>query len=129
MNALPVVVEQPRKRIYRSAELKAQLVALATAPGASTTGVAVAHGVNPNLLRRWVKQSQAHDGKPGFIPVKLESARPLNNALSDRVPVSQAADTHKSVAVQISKGDIRVQLDIDRPQMLELGAILREVLR
>ena len=33
---------------------KAQLITLCQQPGASVAGVALAHGVNANLLRRWI---------------------------------------------------------------------------
>lgn len=43
--------KEGRLRVYRSAEFKSRLVKLALEPEASVSGVAVAHGVNPNLLR------------------------------------------------------------------------------
>eukprot|EP01038_Epipyxis_sp_PR26KG_P003182 gene3182-4512_t len=58
MSALQTIPKRPA-RVYRAPEFKSQLVKLALEPGASVSGVAVAHGVNPNLLRRWVKESGA----------------------------------------------------------------------
>ncbi|MDD3576660.1 MAG: transposase [Halothiobacillus sp.] len=43
-----------RQRRYHPAEIKAQLITLCQQPGASVAGVALAHGVNANLLRRWI---------------------------------------------------------------------------
>ncbi|OZB73966.1 MAG: hypothetical protein B7X37_07145 [Halothiobacillus sp. 14-55-98] len=45
-----------RQRRHHSPEFKAQLIALCQQPGASVAGVALAHGVNANLLRRWIRQ-------------------------------------------------------------------------
>eukprot|EP01034_Spumella_vulgaris_P046685 gene46685-58210_t len=50
MSALQTIPKRPA-RVYRAPEFKSQLVKLALEPGASVSGVAVAHGVNPNLLR------------------------------------------------------------------------------
>jgi transposase len=41
----------PRRR--HSDELKAKVVAACNAPGASISGVALAHGLNANLVRKW----------------------------------------------------------------------------
>jgi transposase len=44
------------KRTY-SAETKAELLAACRAPGASIAAVASAHGMNANVLHRWLKES------------------------------------------------------------------------
>jgi transposase len=41
----------PRRR--HSAELKAKVLAACDEPGASISGVALAHGLNTNLVRKW----------------------------------------------------------------------------
>jgi len=41
----------PRRR--HSAELKANVLAACNEPGASIAGVALAHGLNANLVRKW----------------------------------------------------------------------------
>jgi transposase len=41
----------PRRR--HSDELKAKVVAVCNEPGASISGVALAHGLNANLVRKW----------------------------------------------------------------------------
>jgi len=49
--------------VRRTAELKQAIVAACLEPGASVAGVALAHGVNANLVRKWIAKSQAA-GKP-----------------------------------------------------------------
>ena len=41
----------PRRR--HSAELKAKVLAACDEPGASISGIALAHGLNANLVRKW----------------------------------------------------------------------------
>jgi transposase-like protein len=48
-----------RRRTY-SEEFKAQVVAASLEPGVSMAAVALANGLNANLLRRWVKESREH---------------------------------------------------------------------
>lgn len=53
---------------------KARLVAACLQPGVSLSGLALAHGVNANVLRRWVKDAKASglptvSSRSAFIPV------------------------------------------------------------
>lgn len=49
------------KRTY-SAQTKAELLAACCAPGASIAAVASAHGMNANVLHRWLKESSPSIG-------------------------------------------------------------------
>lgn len=62
-----------RQRRYHSAEFKAQLITLCQQPGASVAGVALAHGVNANLLHRWIRQHAGSlpQSAPPLVPVEL----------------------------------------------------------
>jgi transposase-like protein len=107
--------------VYRAPEFKSQLVKLALEPGASVSGVAVAHGVNPNLLRRWVKESGALVTPPTFVPVRIEAG-------IDR-HIQTPASNCQRVEVNIDHGELRIAFKVDPSQMVELGQVLREVLR
>ena len=48
-----------RRRRRHSAEFKADAVAACTRVGVSIASVALTHGVNANLLRRWVLAAEA----------------------------------------------------------------------
>ena len=61
-----------RSRRTHPIEFKAELVAMCHQPGISVSAVALAHGVNANLLRRWMKQFPVDAKFPvAPIPVKL----------------------------------------------------------
>jgi transposase len=47
--------EHRKTRRRHSAEFKSQVVEACSVPGASTAGVALAFGVNANLVRQWRK--------------------------------------------------------------------------
>jgi transposase len=58
---------------------KDRLVAACLEPGVSVSRLALEHGVNANLLRKWIKkltqtQSLPPSSPPAFIPVQIESA-------------------------------------------------------
>ena len=46
-----------RRRRVHSAEFKTQAVQASQQPGVSMASVAMAHGINANLLRRWVHEA------------------------------------------------------------------------
>ena len=73
----------PRRQ--HSPELKRQVVDECRQPGASVAGVALTHGLNANLVRRWRAEQgvvpPSRRGPPetdlGFVPIRLEPVSPL----------------------------------------------------
>ena len=79
-------VEGQRRRRRHSAQFKAQVVQ-ACGPGVSVAAVALAHGLNANLVRRWLKGSEtgctgvvtlktSQPPTAAFVPVQVKSAGP-----------------------------------------------------
>lgn len=91
-----------RPRVKRSPQFKADLVSLALEPGASHSAVAVAAGVNPNLLRRWVKQSLSQLTAPAFAKVAVHG---------DRGSPSQAC-AEPLIPILIARADLQMTLHI-----------------
>ena len=56
-----------RKRSRYSNEFKQDLVAACKAPGVSMASIALAHGINANLLRRWVSQRSQKSGSAATL--------------------------------------------------------------
>ena len=91
-----------RQRRYHSPEFKASVVALCQ-PGVSTSGVALAHGVNANLLRRWVKQFR-NDG------LSVPAARPVNTMIPISVsPVDESARC-PNIEIALAKGGAKAEI-------------------
>jgi transposase len=86
----------PRRR--HSADLKAKVLAACNEPGASISGVALAHGLNANLVRTW---RTGRGLKRAGVPVAAPPAREL-----PRRPVSAAspllAANPEFVAIEMS---------------------------
>ena len=74
------------------AEVKAQVMAECDAPGASVAKVAMAHGINANVVHRWRQLAR-------------ESGSAVPACTSEFVPVSLAATPAPTAA-----GDIQIQL-------------------
>ncbi len=54
-----VFVESPGRRVHRrhGAEFKDQVIRACRQPGVSIASVALANGLNANMLRRWVSEA------------------------------------------------------------------------
>lgn len=66
----------PKRRFY-SPELKLQVVTACTQSGASIAGVALQHGINANIVHRWLREHNQGiliRGQQTFVPVTLNSA-------------------------------------------------------
>jgi len=86
--AAAAVKGERRRRRRHSDEFKANLVAACTRPGVSIASVALANGINANLLRRWMIEGgqglpgpeataelSGDQGKSAFVPVQLDAAQ------------------------------------------------------
>ena len=94
MNTIPDQQAGPRqRRRVHSDAFKAGAVAACAQPGMSMAAVAMAHGINANLLRRWVHEAEmkprsdvvradvvvgaaAREPKTVFVPVSLPPSAP-----------------------------------------------------
>ena len=83
---------RPQTHRTYTRQFKAELVAASQQPGASIAAIALQHGMNANVLHRWLKEHE-HDGRhrlggqdplgvcvptspvPAFIPLKLPTTR------------------------------------------------------
>lgn len=65
-----------RRRRSHSAEFKARVIRACAAPGVSVAAVALAHGLNANLVRRWLNGR----GVGGVSAVVLKAAPPVQQS-------------------------------------------------
>jgi transposase len=130
--------EKVAKRRRYGAELKARVVAECDAPGASVAKVAMAHGINANIVHGWRKRGIDERGAPriessadarpipaAFIPIALP-AQPAISAIS---AASAASATSAEIRIELSRKGTAVTVSWPISAALECGAWLREVLR
>jgi transposase len=121
-----------RRRRLHSDEFKADAVAACAQPGMSMAAVAMAHGINANLLRRWVHEAEmqpsrdvvgadagdvvkTQESKTVFVPVSLPAPTPL----------AQAPD----IRVELRRGPTTVTVTWPAGAAAECAAWMRELLR
>ena len=114
----------PTKRTRRrhSPDLKRQVINACQQPGASVAGIALAHGLNANLVRRWLQ----HEHKsPGVMSVVGASSGAF---VEVPMPLAGAAMS-EPIRLELRRGASSVSLQWPASAATECGAWLREWLR
>ena len=113
-----------RRRREHSAEFKAQVVAACSAPGVSNAAVAMAHGLNPNLARRWVREAERRGG--GALVKAANSAVPTA-FVPVQLPPAQAVPT--DIRIELRRGPIAISVSWPCTAAAQCAAWMRELLR
>lgn len=94
-------------RRVHSAEFKARVLAECQQPDASVAAVAIGHGLNPNVVRKWVAgQNLKRMGLA--VPVTASSVATLQFV---PVELAKSDDDHRPANKQASQPDIRIELE------------------
>jgi transposase len=110
--------ENSRKRRRHSAELKAQILGECAVPGASVAKVAMAHGINANIVHGWrtlAREAGAVTVSQQFVPVAVATTA---------VP---SADK-QAIEVELRRGAVTVKLSWPMSSAMDLSGWMRELL-
>ena len=125
------LVKAPRRQVRRrhAEEFKRQVIAACLQPGISIAAVALANGLNANLLRRWVKDhrdaQQVSDSTE--IANQAEALRPAT-----LVPVTVSApevEPAGEIKIAIHRDQALVEVTWPASQAAICAQWLREILR
>ena len=115
-----------RRRRQHSAEFKAKVVAACRNPGVSIAAIALANGLNANLLRRWVvakeqeaKRSDAVMASPAPLTVENRAFIPIQVS-----GVGQAQE----ITIEVRRGGTIVKVGWPLVAAAGCAAWLRELL-
>ena len=96
-----------RRRRHHSVFFKAEAVGACQQPGVSIASVALARGLNANLLRRWVQEAERGDAP---IAIRSSSSSTVEGA-EGFVPVSlTSSPTESMIQIELRSGAKRVSL-------------------
>jgi transposase-like protein len=107
---LIAAVRRDGRRLY-TPHGKAAVIAQCTRPGASMAGVALAHGINPNIVRKWVVDAQAITASTRvanrLLPVQVvASVQPEPKPAASRSTMPTV-----SCEVVLARGTLRLSVD------------------
>lgn len=142
--------DKPHKRGWRrhSDDFKARVIALALEPHASVASVALAHGINANMLRCWVRThattlapTNAPCGTSGTVarderntqtlsfvqlPIEVDRLPKAPMATPPAPPPPPPPSTPVPIEVHIQRGQTRLVVRL--PMLSDSAAWVREVL-
>jgi transposase len=124
MIRLPAV----RTRRRHAPQFRAQVVAACLQPGVSISAVALANGLNANLVRRWVKEHREGVGSDVIVPGKGGRGRDAAPAPFVAVAVETAVSTG-DIRLEVRRGDAVVHITWPGAQAGACAQWLREWLR
>lgn len=118
-----------RRRRTHSAEFKAKVVSACRQPGVSIAAVALANGLNANLLRRWVV---AEEQTQPVRPMQTAHAALPRSTVENRtfIPIQlETVATSQEITIELRRGATVVKVGWPLAAAAECAVWLRELLR
>jgi transposase len=108
---------EPRTRRRHDDELKRQVLAACATPGASVAKVAMAHGLNANLVHKWRRESKASARVAAtFVPVAV-------------TPGAVVSEPPQHIELELQRGALSVRVRWPVAATAACAAWLREIIR
>lgn len=111
--------ERVTRRRY-GADVKAQVLAECDEPGASVAKIAMAHGINANVVRRWRQLA-----RESTVAIKLRSSEFVAVTLPAESARAQAGD----IQIQLRRGTTAMTITWPVSAATDFAAWMRELLR
>lgn len=86
-----------RQRSSYPKPFKAQVVQECLQPGATLSSVAISHGINANVIRKWLPlyRDQPPAALPAFVPLRANPKRPEESSATIELPLGEQTLTVK----------------------------------
>ena len=118
-----------RRRRTHSDDFKANAIASCMQPGMSMAAVAMAHGINANLLRRWVREAEMGLGTQTLQP-QAASQTPAKTSAPAFVPMQlPAPGAAHTICIELRRGATAVNVSWPAQAADACAAWMRELLR
>ena len=100
-------------------------------PGVSMAAVALSRGINANLLRRWVRESEVRTmPKTSMVAAQAEGVQPAPPAPPAQfVPLQLPAPMAKDIRVELRRGATTITVTWPADAAGECAVWIRELLR
>ncbi|WP_194715888.1 IS66-like element accessory protein TnpA [Noviherbaspirillum soli] len=129
---LPITgIDRGGKRRY-DPQAKRALIEACLEPGTSLAGLALAHGVNANLLRKWVVKHQRQvaceadviaPAASVFVPVIIGAQEPISMSGSMATPVTAPPHQPSRLQARLPNG-VTLELACDQQDTTLLSALI-----
>lgn len=126
--------ERRLRRKY-SAVFKTSVLGQTREPGASVAGVALIHGLHPNMVHRWLREQrlareQVQPQRPAFVPLPIPAvvaddhiAQPMATA------PTQASGDGQVIRIEVQRASATITIAWPVTAAAQCAQALRELLR
>ena len=121
-----------RQRRRHSPEFRASVIQACLQPGVSIAAVALANGLNANMVRKWIIEerkrsvpAQAHPSRPVSVPDHGSPPAPAFVPLALPAPPA----TSGAIQIELRRGEATVSVSWPLSAAAECAQLLRELLR
>jgi transposase len=115
-------MEAKRVRRTHRHELKAAIVDACRQPGASVAAVALEHGINANLVHRWLRQAEGDAREAEVVPARMELS-------SGFMPLPLPQSVSGDIRVEVQRGSSVVTVSWPVHAASECATWLRTLLK
>jgi transposase len=121
-----------RRRRKHAPEFKAHVVAECCKPGVSMASVAMASGVNANLVRRWVLESETAGAEQ---PVRIAAVAPKpatqlpSSFVQVPLPAPPSTSAISDIRIELQRGPTKVVVTWPSTAASECAVWMRELLQ
>lgn len=118
-----------RARRRHSEAFRVEVVVAALEPGVSVSAVALANGLNANLLRRWIKE---HQVRSSANELNSPDATPKQAKPAALLPVTiepSGLPSPSEIRIDIQRGTTTVQMAWPVAHAAMLGEVMKDLLR
>ena len=117
----PALPQGRRHRRQYSSEFRAQVIEAASQPGVSVAAIALANGMNANLLRRWISMARGRE-------MMMGSATGTSPAVF--VPLATPSPgSDRDVRIELSRGTMSIKVSWPVSAAGACALWVREVMR
>ena len=130
MDTSSVATAGRRQRRRHSPEFKASVIEACRRPGVSIAAIALANGLNANMLRKWVIEAE---GLGAFSETKqrqvVAGAEAQFIALAPPAANVPPSSTQAEIRIEVQRGSTAIKVSWPSEAAAACGAWLRELLR
>ncbi len=130
----PEVSRYAGRRTHRtySREFKAEMVAACLQPGASVSALALSHGMNANVVHRWLKEHARNGDHQLKAPETSQAVAPKVTAVEFvqlPMPAAAAQPERQCIEVELRKGGLTLRVTWPASLAVELAHWTAALLR
>jgi transposase-like protein len=138
MNTSEIELPSRRTRRRHAPEFRERVVQACRQPGVSIAAVALANGLNANMVRKWVIEAEARTGTAPLSKADMPAAasdRPLSSVplhflpLAVPAPPAPAPAPADEIRIELQHGATAIKVSWPTAAAAECAAWLRELLR